>query len=158
MKNTRFSPFFHPAGHNWRFHAILNDLEGGKIGMISPPEVTTMTNDTIFNLITDINKNPEHEIQDQKNILYVRGSTPAAHCIGLVHILPDYDLHAYMLPEHRGKGIMKDFMQNVVIPYMKSVLERSEIIVSICSDEGLALVKAVGFEKLDMYGAKWVLR
>lgn len=117
-----------------------------------------MTNQSILDHITDINKNPQHIIQDQENILYVRSSNPAVPCIGLVHILPDYDLHAYMLPEHRGKGIMKYFMQKVVIPYMKSVLERSEIIVSICSDEGLALVKAVGFEKLDMYGAKWVLR
>ncbi|MFA6234121.1 MAG: hypothetical protein WC824_08045 [Bacteroidota bacterium] len=117
-----------------------------------------MTNETIFNLITNINKKPEQEIQDQKNILYVRESNQAVPCIGLVHILPDYDVHAYMLPEYRGKGIMKDFMQNVVIPYMKSILERSEIIVSICSDEGLALVKALGFEKHDEYGAKWILR
>jgi hypothetical protein len=49
-------------------------------------------------------------------------------------------------------------MRNVVIPYMKSVLERSEIIVSICSDEGLALVKALGFEPKDEFGTKWILR
>ncbi|MBE0644280.1 MAG: hypothetical protein IH600_09390 [Bacteroidetes bacterium] len=117
-----------------------------------------MTNETIFNIITNINKNPEQEFQDQENILYVRGSTTDVPCIGLVQILPDYDLHAYILSEYRGKGIMKDFMRNVVIPYMKSVLERSEIIVSICSDEGLALVKALGFEPKDDYGTKWVLR
>jgi hypothetical protein len=32
-----------------------------------------MTNETILNIITNINKNPEQEIQDQENILYVRG-------------------------------------------------------------------------------------
>lgn len=87
--------------------------------------------DNLYNKRTMLIKNQDQD----SDIKYIGG---VMFCYG-------NDLHVYMLPEFRKKGIMKWFMQSIVIPHIFYELKWKEICVSCRSKEGEVLLKSLGF-------------
>ena len=101
--------------------------------------------------------NPQTDYCREKQTLLIKNQEQESDIkyIGGVMICEKDDLHAYMLQEYRGQGIMKKFMETIVIPYLYNVWNLTKIKVTGMSTEGEALLKSLGFEKTS--GKWWVL-
>jgi|GEM_PF-1946134 len=125
-----------------------------------------MTNTSFYDFLLELSgehrysidrHNPQTDYCREKQTLLIKNQDQESDIkyIGGVMICEGEDLHAYMLPEYRGQGIMKKFMETIVIPYLRDVRDLTMIKVTGMSTEGEALLKSLGFEKTS--GEWWVL-
>lgn len=73
-------------------------------------------------------------------------------CVAAVFVMDAVDLHVFVKPEYRRKGLMTNALRDVILPHI--MLERSEQRVTFESVEARGLIEKVGFDILDDKNAR----